>query len=85
MISHNHCSGSSRATGPSESTGPIFMTPIQIGNDGRTEEVIKELAAIFVGMEAVVNVGAQARVDMTVIELSVEDKEDLVCAATQVS
>ena len=44
----------------------------------RTEEVVEQLAAVFVGMEAVVDVRRETGVDMTVVEFTVEDKEDLI-------
>ena len=44
----------------------------------RTEEVVEQLAAVFVGMEAVVDVRGETGVDMTVVEFTVEDKEDLI-------
>jgi hypothetical protein len=45
----------------------------------RTEEVVEELAAVLVRVEAVVDVELQARVDMTVVEFAVQNQEDLVC------
>lgn len=43
-----------------------------------TEEVVEQLAAVLVRMEPVVNIWLESRVDMTVVEFSVQDQEDLI-------
>jgi hypothetical protein len=48
----------------------------------RTKEIVKELAAVLVRVKAVVDVKLQARVDMTVVELAVQNQEDLVCISS---
>ena len=83
MMSHSHCSGSSRGTGPSESGHEMFTASSPPGKeDGHTEEIIEQLAAVLVGVEPVVDVGVQTRVDMAVVEFTIEDEEDLVYETT---
>jgi hypothetical protein len=40
---------------------------------GLTEQVVEQLAAVFVGVEAVVDVGLQPRVNVAVVQFSVEN------------
>lgn len=46
--------------------------------DKRTEQIVEQLAAVLVGMEAVVDVRGETGVDMAVVEFTIEDEEDLV-------
>lgn len=39
----------------------------------RTEEVVKQLATVFVGVEAVIDVGLEAGVYVAVVKFAVED------------
>ena len=48
----------------------------------RTEEVVEEFAAVFVRVEAVVDVGLNTRVDVAVVEFTVQDEEDLIYASS---
>jgi hypothetical protein len=43
-----------------------------------TEEVVEQLAAVLVRVEAVVDIELEARVDVPVVELAIQDQEDLV-------
>ena len=47
---------------------------------GRTEKVIEKFAAVFVWMEAIVDVGLKTGIHMAVVELSIQDKENRICA-----
>ncbi len=53
--------------------------PSQAVGKERTEKVVEQLAAVFVGVEAIVKVGAEAGVNMAVVEFAIENQEDLVC------
>jgi hypothetical protein len=87
-MSQSHCSGSSSATGPSESVRRINACSRQT-RTGRgcrrtehehTQKIVEQLAAVLVRVEAVVDVDLEARVHVPVVELAVEDEEHLVCA-----
>ena len=67
MMSQSHCSGSSSLTGPSESKRRFRMNVTISGKNVHTEEVIEQLAAVFVGMKSVVDVGLQTGIDMTIV------------------
>ena len=47
-----------------------------------TEEVVEQFTAVLVGMESVINVGLEPRVDMTVVKFAVEDQENWVYNGT---
>lgn len=49
------------------------------GRSLRTQEVVEQLTAVLVRVKAVVNVGLQAGVNMTVVEFAVQNQENLVC------
>jgi hypothetical protein len=77
MISQSHCSGSSSCTGPSESEDTIRDS--EVGREKapkRTEEIVEEFAAVFIGVESIVDVGLESRVDVSVVEFAIEDEED---------
>ena len=44
-----------------------------------TQKVIEQLATVFIGVEAVVDVRLQPRVYVTVIKFSVKNKKNLIC------
>ena len=44
-----------------------------------TEKIVEQLAAVLVGMEAIVDIGLDAGVDVAIVELTVQDEEYLVC------
>jgi hypothetical protein len=74
IISHNHCSGSSNCTGPSESeymSRARERSALQL-----TKEIVEEFTAVFVRVEAVIDIGLQPGVNVAVVELSVEDQEN---------
>jgi hypothetical protein len=41
----------------------------------RTQEVIKELAAVLIRVEAVIDVGLEAGIDVAVVEFAIENEE----------
>jgi hypothetical protein len=43
-----------------------------------TEEIIEQLAAVLIRVEAIVDVGLQTGIDMAIVEFTVEDKEYLI-------
>ena len=48
-----------------------------------TEQIVEQLAAVLVRVEAIVDVGLEARVDVAVVEFAVQDEEDGVCGGCQ--
>jgi hypothetical protein len=75
-ISHNQCAGRDKGTGPSESAE--FQKDDEIVFQARTKKVVEQLAAILIGMEPVVDVRLKPRVNMSVIEFTIQDEEDLI-------
>lgn len=73
IISHNHCSGNSKTTGPSESTGEYSRKVFQRQMILLTEEVVEQFAAVLVGMEPIVNVGLQTGINMAIVQFSIEN------------
>ena len=46
----------------------------------RTEKIVEELAGVLIGVEAIIDIGLETRVDVAVIQFTVKDQKDLVCA-----
>lgn len=82
-MSQSHCSGSSRVTGPSESARRTEEGETEVEKKWvarkRTEEVVEELAAVFVRVEAVVDIRLKTRVHMAIIKLPIKNQEQRIC------
>ena len=48
------------------------------GEMKRTEEVVEQFAAVFVRVKAIVNVWLEPRVDVSVVEFTIQDQENRV-------
>lgn len=75
-MSHNQCAGRDKGTGPSESAES--QKDDEVTFQARTKKIVEQLAAILIGMEPVVDVWLKPRVNMSVIQFTIQDEEDLI-------